>query len=302
MKKLIALFILIVFSLCLTACNSKDSMNARLEFSVEDTLEEVENTTAKVILLFGQSNATGVAGNSYLSLNDPDTYSKASNGYNIKINYITENGGNTSNDRFVNVKLGQGANNSYYGPEIGIADYLTSNNKDENVFIIKYSWGGIFLHSQWFDKKHNRGELYNASLNFTLASLNYLRSKGYNIEIEAICWMQGESDAVYKRYARNYYKNTVKLIEYYREDLKEFYKDNLLFIDAGILEIETWPYSKIVNDAKRRVSSLSDYNIYFNTTEMNLTSNYEPEGSPDLAHYDSMSMLELGRKFASFIK
>ena len=83
MRKLIALFILIVFSLCLTACNSKDSMNARLEFSVEDTLEEVENTTAKVILLFGQSNATGVAGNSYLSLNDPDTYSKASNGYNI---------------------------------------------------------------------------------------------------------------------------------------------------------------------------------------------------------------------------
>ena len=302
MKKLIALFIFIVFSICLTACKSKNNLNAKQDFSVEDTLEEVDNTTAKVILLYGQSNATGVSSNDYLSINDPDIYSKASNGYNILINYITENGGNSSNDRFVNVKLGQGANNTYFGPEIGIADYLTSHNKDENVFIIKYSWGGSILYNQWFDSKHNRGELYNASLNFTLTSLNYLKSKGYNVEIEAICWMQGESDAVYKRYARHYYKNTVKLIEYYREDLKDYYKDNLLFIDAGITEIEIWKNYSIINDAKRRASNLNEFNIFFSTTEMNLTTNKEPENLPDLAHFDSISMLKLGRKFASFIE
>ena len=213
MKKLIALFIFIVFSICLTACKSKDNLNAKQVFSVEDTLDEVDNTTAKVILLYGQSNATGVSLNQYLSVNDPDTYSKASNGYNILINYITENGGNSSNDRFVNVKLGQGANSSYFGPEIGIADYLTSHNNDENVFLIKYSWGGSILYNQWFDSKHNRGELYNASLNFTITSLNYLKSKGYNVEIEAICWMQGESDSLKKKQAKDYYNNTVKLID-----------------------------------------------------------------------------------------
>lgn len=301
MKKLIALFVLIVFSACLTACNSNNKLNARQEFSVEDTLKSVNNTTAKVILLYGQSNATGVSSNSCLSTNDPETYSKASNGYNILINYITENGVNTSNDRFVNVKLGQGANDSFFGPEIGIADYLTSNNKDENVFIIKYSWGGSILYNQWFNSRRNRGELYNASLNFTIASLNYLKSKGYNVEIGAICWMQGESDSIKIRQARAYYKNTIKLIEYYRNDLKDFYKDNLLFIDAGIAEIDAWPYNKVINDAKRRAASLSEYNKYFSTSEMNLTTNKEPEGSPDLAHYDSMSMLELGRKFASLI-
>lgn len=304
MIKKVLCFLLLIIVLSLTACNNDNSsLGAIQSFEVEDTLESVNNKTVKVILLYGQSNATGVAKNEYLSKNDPEAYDKALNGYNnVLINFITENGNNSSNNKFVTTKLGEGYNQNHFGPEIGIADTLSNHNSDETYFIIKYSWGGSILHNQWLNSKYKRGELYNAAMSFTITSLNYLKSKGYIPKIAGVCWMQGESDAVWRRVANKYYKNTKNLVSFLREDLEEFYDNNLLFIDAGIKEIDMWKYHKIVNNAKKKLSEENIYNIYFSTQDMSLTTNLEPIESPDLAHYDSLSMLYLGRKFASYIE
>ena len=294
--------LLIVVSM--TACkeNKVDSLGASQTFEVKDTLTSVNNVNVKVILLYGQSNATGISQNAYLFGNDPDTYSHAYSGYdNIMINFITENGLNSSNGEFVNVKLGQGGGSSFFGPEVGIADNLYTRFPDEQIFIIKYSWGGSILHNQWLDGKSNRGELYNAAINFTKASLEYLKSKGYIVEIAGLCWMQGESDAVRGEYSSNYYNNTKRLAKFFREDLKKYYNNHLLFIDAGIEEIDFWPDYIKINDAKKKYSNENEYNIYFSSSELNLTTNIEPVDNPDVAHYDSLSMLKLGRKFASYI-
>ena len=66
----------LIIILCLTACSSNSSLDAIQSFEVEDTLESVNNMPVKVILLYGQSNATGVANNEYLSKNDKETYNK----------------------------------------------------------------------------------------------------------------------------------------------------------------------------------------------------------------------------------
>ena len=303
MIKKVLCFLSLIIILCLTACSSNNSsLDAIQSFEVEDTLESVNNMPVKVILLYGQSNATGVANNEYLSKNDQETYNKALNGYNnVLINFITENGNNSSNNRFVMTKLSQGYTSSHFGPEVGIADALSSKANNETYFIIKYSWGGSILHNQWLDSKYHRGELYNAAISFTLTSLKYLKSKGYIPKIAGVCWMQGESDSLNRRTANKYYKNTKNLINYLRKDLIEYYDNNLLFIDAGIEEIDIWKYYNVINNAKYKISQENEYNIYFSTKEMGLTTNLEPIELPDLAHYDSMSMLELGRKFASFI-
>lgn len=300
MRKLALIALIIITSFCFYACKS-NSLGAINSFQVKDTLSAVNSIPVKIILLYGQSNATGLAGNDYLKEKAPDTYAKAEEGYqNVLINLFTENGGNSSNGEFVPVTLGQGASKDYFGPELGLADALSERFAQEKVFAIKYSWGGSILNSQWLNGKYERGELYNAAISFTKTSLEYLKSKGYIPEIAAVCWMQGESDAIEKRVAKRYLKNTRNFVGFLGEDLKD-YCSNPLFIDAGVAEIEVWKHYEIVNGAKKQVAEESDLNVYFSTAEMGLTTDKEPEGNADIAHFDSLSAFALGRKFASYI-
>ena len=303
MKKIIFALMLIVVLVCLVACNSNSTLGAIQSFSIEDTLPKVNNSSTKVVLLYGQSNATGVASNAYLQANLPTEYETVSQGYdNVLINFITENGGNTSHGKFVKVQPGQGCSTDYFGPELGIASVLSTKYSNEQVFIIKYSWGGTVLNDQWLDGDYKRGELYKAALSFTKTSLKYLKNKGYNPEITAVCWMQGESDSFVKDIADRYYTNTAKFVEYLRKDLSKYYTKDFTYIDAGIAEIEEyWVNPKTTNAAKQKYADEHENCIYFSTEEMGLTTYLEPVESPDKAHYDSVSAFELGKKFASYI-
>lgn len=294
--------LLLVFSVGCGKDDGVSGLGATKSFTVKDTLETVENKTAKVVLLYGQSNATGVASNEYLKQNDFEAFSVASSGYDsVKINFITENGGNSSGGKFVPCKLGQAANANYFGPEVGIADILSKTYANETVFIIKYSWGGTVLDFQWLNGNYGKGELYEAANSFTVTSLEYLKKKGYKPIIEAVCWMQGESDSISDDMANKYYKNTEKLVGYLKADLKGYTDGDFKFIDAGIAEIDAWVKHDAVNTAKKNYAETHENCYYFSTAEMGLTTLNEPAGKPDIAHYDSTSMLKLGRKFGEFI-
>ena len=287
--------------LALTACNGGGhALGATRSFVVEDTLPAVAHTTARVVLLLGQSNATGVAANAYLQQKAPEEYARAQNGYDVYVNYITENGANSSQNRFVRAGLGQGASVDHFGPELGLAEVLAQSATP--TFIIKYSWGGSMLDSQWLDGKGGRGELYAAALAFGKVSLDYLRNKGYDPQIAAACWMQGESDAIDKKTAERYYQNTKRLVQYLREDFAAYADADIDFVDAGIAEIEAWVHPQMVNEAKRRFADEDPHNHYFDTQEMGLTTLGEPEGAPDVAHYDALSALALGKAFAAYIR
>ena len=104
-------------------------------------MQEGNGKTANIILLNGQSNASGCAILDYLYKNSTNQeIEKYKNGYsNVFINYFNENGNTSSNGEFVKVKGGQGANLNMFGPELGIADYLAKNYPNEIFFIIKYA-------------------------------------------------------------------------------------------------------------------------------------------------------------------
>ena len=307
MKKTIVFILIIALLFTFAACKKKWTdepvlLGARTTFEITDDMDAVNNVSAKVVLLYGQSNATGVASCAYLAQKSPLDYAEAVAGYqNVLINFITENGANSSGGSFVPTTLGQGASKDYFGPEVGIASELSKRHPDETVFIIKYSWGGSILHNQWLDGNGEKGELYTAAHNFTVAALDYLRGKGYLPEISAVCWMQGESDAVYENRASAYYTNTQNLVTYLRSDLADYYSTPFRFIDAGIAEIPLWIDPYTVNNSKSAFADTDANNFYFSTSAMGLTTNLEPEGAPDLAHYDSQSALALGKKFAEFI-
>lgn len=94
----------------------------------------------------------------------------------------------------------------------------------------------------------------------------------------------------------------ISLASYLREDLKEYNKNEIYFIDAGI---SNSPYCEpgypIVNDAKERFAKLYKYNIYFSTIDLGFITTLEPDYELDLGHYDSLCEIALGNKFGEEI-
>ena len=273
------------------------SMNT--SFPISDTLAEGNGERARVIFLLGQSNATGCSLTSYLRESvDAEKYAEFERGYdNVLIHFSLDNGKYNSSGAFVPVDLGAAAGKGYFGPEVGMAEVLSEEFPEETVYIIKFTMSGYSLNHHWL-YGYERASIYNAFLIYANTCLSYLEGKGYAPSVEAICWMQGESDTTdYK--ASRYLENTRRFVSYLREDLAPYQgEDGIYFIDAGI---SSSPYCEPaypeINEAKLAFSALSPLNIYFSTIDAGFTTLYEPEASPDLGHYDAWCELALGRLF-----
>ncbi len=275
------------------------AINMNNEYKISDTLEAVDGKTAKVIFLIGQSNATGCSLNSYLKEGVGDEkYKEFEDGYkNVLINFSLDNQDDTSDGAFVPVDLTCGAGEGYFGPELGMAEELSREFPDETIFILKFTMSGYSLNYHWL-YDYQRASIYNAFLIFARTYLSYLKEKGYVPTVDAICWMQGESDTTeYK--AGKYYENTRRFVEYLRSDFAEYASDEgIWFIDAGISDSPyCLPAYPEINEAKKAFSKTSEKNVYFSTIDAGLTTLNEPYGNPDLGHYDALSELELGRMF-----
>lgn len=253
----------------------------------------------KVILLLGQSNATGCSITSYLQQHIPaEQFSRYEAGFDsVLINYCLDDHNATSGGQFVPVDLTCGATTGFFGPEVGMAEVLSEAYPEETVYILKYTMSGYSLHYHWLCAGQ-RGSIYEACMAFVMTHLDNLRAHGVDPRVGVICWMQGESDTTDFK-ASHYYDNQVALASYLREDLSDYAAEGgIHFVDAGI---SNSPYCEpaypAINEAKERFSTLSPLNHYFSTIDLGFTIHKEPEGDPDWGHYDSVCELELGRVF-----
>ena len=307
MRKLISIFLIlcvIAAVVTFTGCSpeANDDLKLNTEFPAPENLGDGNGKSTKVIVLLGQSNATGVALNSYLKANvGEEKYAAYERGFsNVLINFSLDNQTNTSNGEFVITTIGCGHKDEYFGPELGIAEMLSNEYPDETIVILKYTYSGSCLRTQWLDQ-HKRGDLYNACVKFTTTYMDALLANNYDAKIGAICWMQGESDA-FGEAAEEYYRNQSLFVSYLRDDLSKYANDGgIYFIDAGIADISLWPEHVTINDAKMRFAQDSPLNFYFSTIDAGLTTEYEPQEEPDIAHYDSLSALKLGHLFGEYI-
>ena len=157
---------------------------------------------AQVVMLIGQSNASGVAWNKYLAnYVDSETIIQYTFGIDkVKIAHQCEGyaGNKSPEGEFVNVKVGQGYNLEHFGPALGMADYL-SKNYGKNVYIIKWAYGGTGLATDWKSPSFsggNNGWCYDGFVSFAKDSIKAL-TQNYRVEVKAFCWMQGEEDSVH---------------------------------------------------------------------------------------------------------
>ena len=305
-RTIFTLSLVSVFSIC--ACHKKENRDDYIigmdtNYETCSGLEDGNGKEAKVIILVGQSNCTGCSITSYLKEQSTnEDFMRYEAGYsNIKINFNIDNHRTCSEGEFRKTDLLCGSYDEEFGPEVGIADYLNANMPEEEFYILKFSMSGYSLNYHWL-WDYQRGEIYDAEMLFFKNALDYLKNTNYKVSLDAICWMQGESDTTeYK--AKRYYRNQVNFISYLREDLKEYTNSRgLYFIDAGISDspycLPTYPE---INEAKEKISHLSPLNLYFSTIDNGLTTMNEPYDEPDLGHYDALSMLKLGHLFGENI-
>ena len=280
-------FVLIVlFSAC-----RQDQSPPTYRYTIQDTLPVGNGESVKVVILSGQSNAVGCSLFSYLQ-DEPD-FDRLSLGFdNVLLNFYDAASDRTTNG-FVPTDGHKGWTDDYFGPELGIADTLSSAFQGEKIFIIKFTYSGAALEN---NMAPGRGDFYSQMVRFINKSLSYLQKKNYVPQIVGFCWMQGESDAMFA--PDRYKSNMTSLVTALRNDIDP----NMRIIDAAIADNPVfWVHPDVVNAAKHQLSEeLQDY-IFIDTNAAGFTTDREPVENPDRAHYDAHSELVLGHLFGEQI-
>ena len=274
---------------------------AKITFPLHDTLPNGEGKKATVILLGGQSNASGCSRDDYLQKNvSPDQYSEYEKGYdNVYINYYVS--ANNASYEFVKCATKQGEEGTCFGPELGMAEKLNELYPDELFFIIKCAWGATELYTQWISPSSpgKTGQNYKEFVRFVQTSMDYLISKNYDVKIEGMCWMQGESDSFSVETATGYQMHLSNFIKDLRGNFSRYApSDGIAFVDAYIAALPAyWVYHDLVNQSKQAAADADPMHVVFDTNAEGLTTLYEPIENPDIPHYDSLSQLKLGYLF-----
>ncbi len=282
---------------------------ALIGLCLSSTACSANKTPVDVVLMAGQSNMVGCSRVTYLNNSAGSVkYQEYLNGYNgIRIAYdnLTKDAidvypeQNTSHGAFVKVMLGEGNADITFGPEVGMGETLSQTAHNNNIFLIKYACGASNLLDDWAAPSSGRiSGLYAGFVSYVRAQIKALQDDGYAPSIRAMCWMQGEGDS-YPGYSVQYLSQLSYFVGDLREELMEFCDGTeFAFIDAGISDSPLWVEYATVNAAKEQFAAQNERNIYIDTIEHGLSTSSEPPEEPDLAHYDSASMIELGHLFA----
>ena len=242
--------------------------------NVVDRTVDSDKPTANVIIISGQSNAYGAS-----PFNDGIRAEYGNKDYsNVYIHYNNINvvvdgsadGGTWktlfSNNSFEQYKLGVGGQGDlWFGPELGIVDYLTANGyaDDAPLYIIKFTAAGTFLNGQWFPGAYDvyglvddmGAHLYDQMRDYIDESLAMIPDE-YNIQIQSFFWVQGESDAGDPNVAAQYGDYEQMLLNSIRSDFIEYAAaDGISFVNYAIAETPegniNWVYSQTVNQCKK---------------------------------------------------
>ena len=299
-KLLICILSVLIFALLLGG-------NKQVSYANEN-----ESETIDVFLLAGQSNMVGF---SRLSLLD-DKYKKE------YPNVLMYNGGDcigTERNKLTYVHPGQGTQSAMallgseaFGPELGMASVLSSNNK--KIAFIKFAYGGtaIFQHPELNNTQSNKdnwhgpwdgatsGNLYKNFLSTVRNGLNALISMGYNPVVRGLAYMQGETDGeiqfnndVYHA-ADAYEHNLTELFNAFREEVSIINDQDLS--EMPIVFGEIFEYSKAVIEVRKIVEAQNnvgklDNNYLIETSDLLITSKV------DDWHWNGNWMYWLGVRF-----
>ena len=259
-------------------------------------------TYQDVYLIMGQSNASGVSPFSYLESYDADLYQRYLTGNSkVLISYDVDE---RIENNYVSTKFGYGNTDQYFGPEIGMAEVFSQ--KEETTYIIKASYSGSCLMTEYVSEKGKKLKYYKRYINFIKQQLMALEDKDINPRLRGVFWMQGESDS-FLDYKDQYYNAEQYFFDYLRSDLNEWIYEYFNIVDAYIFTRGIcWVDPEIINGCKDEFAMKNEHAYCIKTngedeTAIKLYLKCETDEGDDLAHYDSKSMLLLGKTAATYL-
>ena len=203
------------------------------------------------------------------------------------------------NNSYVSLKNGFSLNDGSgtgFGAEIGFGFALEAARKagtanTEEIYLVKYALGSTSLDVDWnINGVNNQYDKFTASVDSALANLT---NAGLGYKVEAMLWMQGESDADIATRANNYASNLTNLIG----DVRSRYGSGTDFV-IGRLHEELDPvrylYDDIVRNAQTNVANSNPRNSWVNTDDLAVGADHK--------HFTSAGHLALGVAFADAVK
>lgn len=294
-REICVLLLCCAMLLVMGACGRENTKKENPESMTEQSgSTEKAKEKAHVIILAGQSNASGMSNvESLKRLTPVDQYTQYEKGYkNVQIYYFVDR--QNRSYEFVPVALGQGSTDTRFGPEVGIAAYLSENYPEEKFYILKAAMGGSSLSMNWQESS----DIYQDMVKAMGDGFSELVDKGLEPEWFATCWMQGETDSIDEAVARQYGTYEADLMKRLKSRFKQYASPKgISVIDAGISTFTGWPYREVINEAKKQYAAENPINFYFDTDSLT----YDQDND-DYCHYDAVPMIELGRMFGERIQ
>jgi hypothetical protein len=166
----------------------------------------------------------------------------------------------------------------YFGPEVNFAHLIAKTFPNDNVIIIKTAASGSSI-TQWLP-----GEpLYDALLRQVKFVVDPAEA-----DIQAVVWMQGETDAKDEKLANAYKQNLKALIDGLRKDL---HAGHAMFLVGRITQPNAnFAMEKTVRNAQNEVDKDNPNTIIIPTDGLGKLY--------DNVHFNSEGLIELGRRFA----
>lgn len=171
--------------------------------------------------LGGQSNGNGRANAADIPVGSP----LASQQIDVALWYRNTQDGATNNtlpeSQIIALAPGAGYGGSdpiyaqEFGPEVAFGRTLADALPNQNIMIVKHTYGGTNLHTQW----SSTGSIYADFLVTANAAIDRVIANGDTPIPMGMIWVQGESDAGNTTNAANYGANLTDLIGRVRNDL-----------------------------------------------------------------------------------
>ena len=178
-----------------------------------------------------------------------------------------------------------------FGPEIGLARHLRAKERDARpLAIVKAAFSGTGLIQDWNPEDPGPGgSCYRALVDETKAAASAAKADGVTLQLRALVWCQGESDAN-PQAAPQYEKNMAKLLTHLRKDLDAPKLLALIGVNTRYGNGKN-PHTAVVVAQQK---SLAEHDA--------LTAYVDNEGAetlpPSHTHFTAKGTLEIGRRYA----
>lgn len=166
-----------------------------------------------------------------------------------------------------------------FGPEVSFAHHMAQRFPNDEHIIIKYAAGGSDI-QQWMPGN----QYYRNMLREVRFSL-----KRRSPRVDAIFWMQGESDAKNEFRATHYGSRLSQFIKSLRRDLRS--PSSMFVIGQINPQGSGYPMVNVIQRKQQQVNAQ-----VWNTR---LVSSHGLGKSYDKVHYSAQGQIELGRRFAN---